>query len=72
MQRRLLSCLGWGFGGAVLLGVIGFVAGYFGPLMFSDASAGPLNAIVTTPVGVVIGFVLGAFHGARAPNATPN
>jgi hypothetical protein len=47
--------------GAVLLGAVGFVGGFFGPLIFApDANQGPLLGIfITGPLGVVLGAVGG-------------
>jgi len=47
--------------GAFILGVVGFCAGFFGPLIFKpDANQGPLLGIfITGPLG----FVLGAIGG---------
>jgi hypothetical protein len=52
--------------GAVVLGAIGFVAGFFGPIIFApDANQGPLLGIfITGPAGVVVGFVIGILVGA--------
>jgi len=48
---------------ALVLGAIGFVCGYFGPIVFSpDANQGPLLGIfITGPGGLIVGFVLGLF-----------
>ena len=47
--------------GAVILGAIGFCAGFFGPIIFTpDANQGPLLGIfITGPLG----FILGALGG---------
>jgi hypothetical protein len=44
----------------LILGVVGFAAGFFGPLVFvPEANQGPLVGIfISGPLGVVIGFVL--------------
>ncbi len=51
--------------GAVLLGAIGFVAGFFGPMLFApQANQGPLlGLLITGPGGVVLGGVLGFVYG---------
>ena len=48
--------------GAIVLGGIGFIAGFYGPLIFApDASQGPMLGIFFTgPLGVLVGAVLGA------------
>ena len=47
---------------AVILGVIGFVGGFIGPMIFTpDANQGPMLGIfITGPLGVVIGAIVGA------------
>jgi hypothetical protein len=49
-------------GGGCLLGGIGFVAGFVGPIMFMpDSNQGPLLGIfITGPGGFLLGLVLGA------------
>jgi hypothetical protein len=50
------------FKGAVMVGAIGFCAGFFGPMLFApDANQGPLLGIfITGPLGGAIGgFVYG-------------
>jgi hypothetical protein len=48
--------------GAALLGTIGFVGGFFGPMIFApQANQGPLLGLFITGPG---GFVLGAVGGA--------
>lgn len=48
--------------GAFIIGAIGFVAGFFGPMIFApDSNQGPLLGLfITGPLG----FVLGAIGGA--------
>jgi len=50
--------------GALILGTIGFIAGFFGPIVFApDANQGPLLGIFYTgPLGLVLGAVAGAVH----------
>jgi hypothetical protein len=63
--------------GALLLGGLGFVGGYFGPIVLTpEANQGPLLGIfVTGPLGFVIGGILGALFGpsirASAPKEPP-
>ncbi|MCX4189771.1 hypothetical protein [Methylophaga sp. OBS3] len=49
------SLLGWTLAGSLLLGLIGFVAGYFGPMLLApDAPQGPLLGVfVTGPMSLV-------------------
>lgn len=51
--------------GAFLLGGIGFIAGFFGPIIFRPyANQGPLLGIFFTgPIGFVLGLIAGAVYG---------
>lgn len=51
--------------GALITGGIGFVGGFFGPILFApDANQGPLLGIfITGPLGVLLGAVGGLVHG---------
>ncbi len=51
--------------GAFILGAIGFVGGYFGPIVLApEANQGPLLGIfITGPLGFVLGGILGAIFG---------
>jgi hypothetical protein len=53
--------------GAVILGGLGFVAGFFGPMIFApEANQGPmLGLFITGPAGVVIGAIAGAWYAMR-------
>ena len=53
--------------GAVILGGLGFVAGFFGPMIFApEANQGPmLGLFITGPAGVVIGAIAGALYARR-------
>ncbi|MER9840133.1 hypothetical protein NKJ59_02585 [Mesorhizobium australicum] len=53
----IASMFRWG----VLLGIIGFVGGFVGPVIFTpDANQGPLlGLLITGPLGLVIGLVAG-------------
>jgi hypothetical protein len=53
--------------GAVILGGVGFVAGFFGPMIFAPgANQGPmLGLFITGPAGVVIGAITGAMYARR-------
>ena len=48
--------------GAVVLGLIGFAAGFFGPLILTpEANQGPLLGIfITGPLGAALGAIIGA------------
>jgi len=55
---------------ALVLGVTGFVCGFFGPMVFSpDANQGPmLGLFITGPGGAVLGAILGfVVRAARVP-----
>jgi hypothetical protein len=47
--------------GAVVVGTLGFVAGFFGPIIFTPkANQGPLLGIfITGPLGVIVGAIGG-------------
>ena len=54
-----------------ILGAIGFVTGFFGPLIFTpEANQGPLLGIfITGPLGVVLGTAIGiVFYLVRQRN----
>jgi hypothetical protein len=53
--------------GALIVGSIGFAAGFFGPIIFTpEANQGPLLGIfITGPIGVVVGAVGGLIAGMR-------
>lgn len=65
--KRLAIILGCVVGTALLLGVTGFIIGFFGPILIgmlvgSQANLGPLWGIfVLGPVGVLLGAVTGFF-----------
>lgn len=50
--------------GAVILGTVGFIGGFFGPIIFMpEANQGPLLGIfITGPLGFILGAVAGAIH----------
>jgi hypothetical protein len=54
-------------GSALLLGGIGFAAGFFGPIVFAPgANQGPLLGIfITGPAGFLLGLAYGALRGWR-------
>lgn len=51
----------------MILGFIGFIAGYVGPVIFTpEANQGPLLGIfITGPVGFVLGGVVGLVLALR-------
>jgi hypothetical protein len=53
--------------GAAILGGLGFLAGFVGPMIFApDANQGPmLGLFITGPAGVVIGAIAGAVYAKR-------
>jgi len=63
--RTVEARLKWALLGGIILGGIGFIIGFFGPLLWApDSNQGPLPGIfVTGPIGFVIGAVGGAVLG---------
>jgi energy-converting hydrogenase Eha subunit B len=59
------GCFVHGVLGAVLLGGLGFIGGFFGPMIFApEANQGPLLGIfITGPLGFVLGGLIGAIVG---------
>lgn len=53
--------------GALILGGLGFVAGFFGPMILApEANQGPMLGIfITGPAGAVIGAIAGAWYAKR-------
>ena len=60
-MARLLLVPAWAAAGAVMLGVTGFVIGFFGPIRYQPwANQGPMLGIfVTGPGGVLLGAIIG-------------
>jgi len=56
------------FKGALIVGGIGFCAGFFGPMVFApDANQGPLLGIfITGPLGALLGAIGGVVHAAKS------
>ena len=52
------------FRGALIVGGIGFCAGFFGPMVFApDANQGPLLGIfITGPLGALLGAIGGIVY----------
>jgi hypothetical protein len=69
--KRLAIILVFAVGTALLFGSIGFVVGFFGPMLIalligSEANLGPLWGIfILGPGGVIIGFFVGTFVGYK-------
>ena len=75
--KRLAMISGYAIGTALLLGAIGLIIGFFGPILIgvlvgSQANLGPLWGIfVLGPVGVLIGAVIGLFLGLKKVRNKP-
>jgi hypothetical protein len=69
--KRLAIILVFAVCTALLFGGIGFVTGFFGPMLIavligSEANLGPLWGIfILGPGGVIVGSVVGAFVGHK-------
>lgn len=76
-MKRFVLILGWSIAGALLLGAVGLIVGFFGPLLVgvvvgSQANLGPLWGIfVLGPVGVLLGAVAGLFLGLKKARNKP-
>ena len=59
--------------GAVVLGSIGFAAGFFGPILFApEANQGPLLGIfITGPAGALLGALGGFVYGMNRQGRNP-
>src|SRR6267142_6822862 len=70
-ERTFRSILGYTRKWAVVLGLVGFVCGFVGPMVFSaDANQGPMLGIfITGPGGALLGAMLGVIVGAVRPPA---
>ena len=62
LQRSILMSV---LQGALIVGGIGFCAGFFGPMVFApDANQGPLLGIfITGPLGALLGAIGGFVYG---------
>jgi hypothetical protein len=65
LPTPLLGAIGIG---AAVFGSIGFVAGFFGPMMLApEANQGPMLGIfITGPLGALLGAVAGFFYARQA------
>ena len=72
-QLRQSQALPYAARGALLFGLVAFVAGFAGPMIFTPHSnQGPLLGIlITGPLGVVIGTIAGAIYGATRRGTPP-
>ena len=76
-MKRFVLVLGWSIAGTLLLGAVGLIIGFFGPLLVgvlvgSQANLGPLWGIfVLGPVGVLLGAVTGLFLGLKKARNKP-
>jgi hypothetical protein len=71
---RWLGVVRRAIGPALLLGGIGFAAGFFGPIIFQpDANQGPLLGIfITGPGGFLIGLIYGVVREVlRSSSSNP-
>ncbi len=64
----VLRILRW----AIILGGIGFIAGFFGPMILAPgANQGPMLGIfITGPLGAIAGAAYGIWHELRGTGAT--
>ena len=69
--KRLAIIMAFAVCTALLLGCVGFVVGFFGPMLIaalvgSEANLGPLWGIfILGPGGAILGFFVGAFVGYK-------
>jgi hypothetical protein len=65
------SVLALTLGGALTVGAIGFVGGFFGPMILApDANQGPLLGLfITGPLGFVLGGLAGLVYGLARKRA---
>ena len=63
--RVVEARLKWALLGGLILGGVGFIIGFFGPLLWApDSNQGPLLGIfITGPIGFIVGAVAGAILG---------
>jgi hypothetical protein len=63
-MNRAMRFVVFGIIGGVVLGLLGFVAGFFGPILLAPQSnQGPLLGIfITGPLGFVVGIILGCLY----------
>ncbi|HET9939967.1 MAG TPA: hypothetical protein VFR25_02595 [Candidatus Eisenbacteria bacterium] len=63
--RVVQARLKWALIGGIVVGGVGFIIGFLGPLLWApDANQGPLLGIfITGPIGFILGAVAGAILG---------
>jgi len=68
--KRALDASGLALSGALLMGVTGFLIGFFGPMKYQAwANQGPMVGIfLTGPGGVLLGGIIGTALGFTQPN----
>jgi len=64
-EQRSSGCgraVAFAFAGAVIVGLVGFIAGFVGPILLTpEANQGPLLGIfITGPLGALLGALIGA------------
>ena len=66
--RTVQARLKWALLGGIIVGGLGFIIGFFGPLLWApDANQGLLLGIfVTGPIGFIVGAVAGAILGGKS------
>jgi len=64
--------LGSALNGAILVGAVGFVGGFFGPILITPgANQGPLLGLLFTgPLGAVLGAIGGGIYGVARQRRT--
>ena len=69
LGQRARGVVGRAMAPALMLGGIGFAAGFFGPIIFTpEANQGPLLGIfITGPLGFLLGLVFGIVRELRRP-----
>lgn len=62
------------FGGAIAVGTVGFLGGFFGPMIFAPgANQGPLlGLLITGPLGFIAGGIGGFVYGLVRRNCSAN
>ena len=75
--KRLAIIFGYVLGTALLVGGMGFLIGFFGPILIgilvgSQANLGPLWGIFALgPAGVFLGAIIGLFLGLKNARCNP-
>jgi hypothetical protein len=71
---RLRTTLRRATGPALVMGAIGFAAGFFGPMLLKpEANQGPLLGIfITGPAGFALGLLYGVVRARRMSGSVPS